>query len=212
MCFISILIKFNILRSPSNHFMSSSFEKSIWHLFVEGDMNAFSTLFKTYYSSLHNYGLKISGDHKLTEDCLQSFFVYLHENRKKLGNIVNIKSYFFVSFRRSLLKALKRARNFSSYDKLIENSNAFVFSNEDILVEQEFINIRAKVLAKLLNTLSTRERETVYLKYYSELSTKEIAEVMNVKYQSVQNTLQKAFYKLRNHAELQEIKRILQIN
>lgn len=191
--------------------MNDSSEKSIWHLFVEGDINAFSTLFKSYYSQLHNYGLKISGNPTHTEDCLQSFFVYLFDNRKNLGIINHIKSYLFVSYRRALLKYLKKERKYSSYEEVFEKSTVFEFSHEELMVEQEFTEIRVRTLTKLLNSLSPRERETIYLRYYSGLSTNEIAEVMNISYQSVLNTLQKAFIKLRSHIESHEIKKAFQI-
>lgn len=191
--------------------MNDSSEKSIWHLFVEGDVNAFSTLFKTYYSQLHNYGLKISGNQALTEDCLQSFFIYLYDNRKNLGSINHIKSYLFISFRRALLKYLKKERKFTSYDEVFENSSVFEFSQEELMVEQEFTKIKVSTLTQLLNSLSTREREAIYLKYYSSLSTTEISEVMNISYQSVLNTLQKAFTKLKTHVESSEIKQVFKI-
>ena len=187
--------------------MNDSSEKSIWYLFVEGDVKAFSTLFKTYYSQLHNYGIKISQNPSLTEDCLQSFFVYLFDNRKNLGTVHHIKSYLFVSFRRALLKHLKRERKFTSYDAIFENKSVFEFSAEELMIEQEFTDIKMQSLTHLLNLLSNREREAIYLKYYSNLSINEIAEVMNISYQSVLNTLQKAFSKLRTRIESYEIKR-----
>ena len=192
--------------------MNDSSEKSIWHLFVEGDLNAFSTLFKRHYTPLHNYGLKISGNPSLTEDCLQNFFLYLYDNRKNLGDIVHIKSYLFVSFRRSLFKNLKKERKFTTYESVFEDSKGFGFSPEELMVEQDFTKTRIKILTKLLNGLSTRQREVVYLKYYSELSTNEISEVMNISYQSVLNTLQKAFSGLRTQIESHEIRQVFQIN
>jgi RNA polymerase sigma factor (sigma-70 family) len=191
--------------------MNDSSEKSLWHLFVEGDINAFSTLFKTYYSPLYNYGLKISGNSALTEDCLQSFFVYLYDSRKNLGSITQIKGYLFVSFRRSLFRYLKKERKFTTYETVFENSRDFEFSPEELMVEQEFSKAKVKTLTHLLNSLSTRQREVIYLKYYSDLSTQEITEVMNISYQSVLNTLQKAFTKLRSSLETQEIKQVFQI-
>lgn len=191
--------------------MYDSSEKSLWHLFVEGDINAFSTLFKTYYSPLHNYGLKISGNSALTEDCLQNFFVYLYDSRRNLGSISEIKGYLFVSFRRSLFRYLKKERKFTSYEAIFENSSDFEFSPEELMVEQEFSKAKVKTLTNLINDLSTRQREVIYLKYYSSLSTKEISEVMDISYQSVLNTLQKAFTKLRSHLETQEIKQVFQI-
>lgn len=192
--------------------MDNSSEKTIWHLFVEGDLNAFSTLFKAYYSPLHNYGLKISGNLALTEDCLQSFFVYIYDNRKNLGTIAHVKSYLFVSFRRALLKHLKKERKFTTYEEVMQGINVFEFSPEELMVEQEFSEIRVHALTKLLNNLSTRQREAVYLRYYSTLSINEISMVMNISYQSVLNTLQKAFVKLRTRIEAQELKRTFNLN
>lgn len=192
--------------------MSETLETSIWQLFVEGDLNAFSTIFKTHYEALHNYGLKISGNPTLTEDCLQNFFVYLHDNRKNLSAVTQIKSYLFVSFRRSLFKLLKKERKFTTYETVFENSKDFEFSAEELMVEQEFSRIKIKTLVQLLNELSTRQREVIYLKYYSSMSTREISEVMNISYQSVQNTLQKAFTKLRTQVETKAIKRVFKIN
>ena len=191
--------------------MNDSSEKTIWNLFVEGDTSAFSSLFKSYYPQLHNYGLKISENEAITEDCLQSFFVYLHANRKNLSAVSHIKSYLFVSFRRALLKSLKQERKYTSYDDIFENTNVFTFSVEELMIEQEFSKIRTKALTKILNTLSTREREVIYLKYYSNLSSSEISEVMDIAYQSVLNTLQKAFNKLRKRIETHEIKQAFQI-
>ncbi len=192
--------------------MNEASEKILWNLFVEGDLKAFSSLFKNYYPQLHNYGLKISANATLTEDCLQSFFVYLHKNRKNLGDIKHIKSYLFISFRRALLKNLKKERVFTSYDEdtLFEKAPVFEFSKEELLIQQEFSNIRTATLSKLLNNLSVREREVIYLKYYSDLSTREIAEVMDISYQSVLNTLQKAFNKLRNRIENGQIRQVFQ--
>lgn len=186
-------------------------EKSTWLLFLTGDRNAFSSLFKTYYSPLHNYGIKISANPAITEDCLQSFFVYLFDNRNNIGIVTNLKSYLFISFRRTLLKHLKKERKYSSYDDVFKTTAAFAFSPEDLMVEQEFTQIRIQGLTKLLNNLSTRQREVIYLKYYSDLSIREIAEVMNISYQSVLNTLQKAFAKLRSLIDEHTLRSALKI-
>ncbi|MEK6154794.1 sigma-70 family RNA polymerase sigma factor [Flavobacteriaceae bacterium 3-367] len=185
-------------------------EKVIWHLFIGGDLHAFSTLFKGYYAMLHNYGYKISANLNLTEDCLQDFFIYLFENRRNLGEVHNIKAYLFVSFRRAIFKSLKRERRFTDLEGTPEALSKFEFSPEEIAMEQELVSARKEVLAEILNGLSKREREVVYLKYYSDLKTKEISEVMGISYQSVLNTLQKAFVKLRNSVETQVIRQILQ--
>ncbi len=184
-------------------------EKSIWYFFVKGDVNAFSTLFKGYYPMLYNYGLKISNNVSLTEDCLQDFFIYLYENKQNLGGVNNVGSYLFVSFRRAILKRLKKERLFTDYDELTADVSKFEFSVEEIAIQQELTSMKRTALASLLNSLSLREKEAVYLKYYSNLKTVQITTVMGISYQSVLNTLQKAFVKLRKSSESEAVMEML---
>lgn len=58
-------------------------EKEIWQSFKQGDQNALAIIFQKNYSDLHNYGLRICGNSAITEDCLQDFFLYLFNHRKK---------------------------------------------------------------------------------------------------------------------------------
>ncbi|MFX0557088.1 RNA polymerase sigma factor [Maribacter sp. CXY002] len=192
--------------------MSTINEKLLWQLFIEGEINAFSSLFKTYYSELHNYGIKITSDQMITEDCLQSFFVYLYNSRENLGTINNVKSYLFISFRRALLKFIKKERRYTSYDQIFETNEIFGFSTVELAIDQEVVKLKNETLASLLNALSVRQREVIYLKYYSNLTTNEISEVMDISYQSVLNLLQKAFTKLRSKVEDQKISAIFKIN
>ncbi|MEE9363747.1 MAG: sigma-70 family RNA polymerase sigma factor [Cellulophaga sp.] len=182
--------------------------ETLWGLFLEGDTNAFSSLFKTFYPSLRSYGLKLSGNEAITEDCLHNLFIYLYDNRKKLGEVNNVKSYLFVSFRRALFLSLKKERIFIDYDSVNANTN-FEFSSEELTIKQEFTTAKSDTVSYILNKLSVREREVIYLKYYSNLKTPEIASVMEISYQSVLNTLQKAFGKLRKTIEDDMLSKVL---
>ncbi|MBU2996173.1 sigma-70 family RNA polymerase sigma factor [Cellulophaga baltica] len=181
--------------------MQTNKEEILWRLFLEGNADAFSAIFKLYYSPLHNYGLKICNNTQATEDCLQNFFIYLYEHRKGIKEVKSVKSYLFISFRRSLLTYLKKERTYTDIESVKAKSLNFEFSAEELRINQEFTTAKKETVTKILNTLSTREREVIYLKYYSKLSTSDIATTMSITYQSVSNTLQKAFTKLRNNIE-----------
>jgi RNA polymerase sigma factor (sigma-70 family) len=181
--------------------MSNNKEEVLWHLFLEGNTNAFSAIFKSYYSPLHNYGLKICRNSQITEDCLQSFFIYLYEHRQSIKEVKSVKSYIFISFRRALLVHLKKERNYTDIEHTKFNIMNFEFSPEELKINQEFTSAKKETITKILNTLPPREREVIYLKYYSQLSTSDISTTMNISYQSVLNTLQKAFSKLRKNIE-----------
>jgi RNA polymerase sigma factor (sigma-70 family) len=52
-----------------------------------------------------------------------------------------------------------------------------------------------------LNSLGERQKEIVYLRYYSGLNSKEIAEMLGVSNQTVRNTLCTALVKIRKDFE-----------
>ncbi len=129
--------------------MNISPEKASWFLFVQGDLNVFSSLFKGYYPLLHNYGFKITADVALTEDCLQDFFLYLYEYRENLGEVDCVKSYLFVSFRRAIFKKLKEKRKFILIDNHDEAAVDFEFSAEELTIQKEFAVIQKSALARI---------------------------------------------------------------
>lgn len=69
---------------------------------------ALVSFLKKYYPQLHVYGLKLSNNREITEDCLQNFFIQLFEEREKQNEIKNLKAYLFVSFKRRLIKQLQK--------------------------------------------------------------------------------------------------------
>ena len=45
--------------------------KSPWELLIEGDREAFISIYETNYQHLFTYGFSLCGDKELTKDCIQ---------------------------------------------------------------------------------------------------------------------------------------------
>jgi RNA polymerase sigma factor (sigma-70 family) len=52
-------------------------------------------------------------------------------------------------------------------------------------------------LNKSINQLSDRQKEAIYLRYHQGLSVEQVAEVLNLNYQSTKNLLHRAILQLR---------------
>ena len=189
--------------------MNISPDDSLWYFFKKGDINAFKSLFKKYYPILYAYGVKLTNAPDLTEDCLQNLFVYLWENSESLGHVQNLKAYFFISFKRRLLKQVKQQYSRTSLSEYNGVKQEIAFSPQEVAVKQEVQFLCTQTLHQLLNELPPREKEVIYLKYYCDMSTQEISGIMEIKPQSVLNILQKAMIKLRKQSENQIIAEIL---
>ena len=72
-------------------------------------------------------------------------------------------------------------------------------SPETDWVVNETENQRSHKLLQSLSMLSDREREVISLKYFSDLKIREIAAMLELREQTVANTLQNALTKLRKH-------------
>ncbi len=188
--------------SPLKFYMEKLTDKFIWKSLKEGDLKAFSVLFESYYPQLHDYGLKISKNEALTEDTLQDFFLYIYDHRENLSDLETIAPYLFTSYKRFLLKVMKKNAKLKHTDFSDEVLIDLKFTPEELLTNQETESFKNKNLANLLNKLPKRQKEAVYLKYYSGLKAKEISEVMGINYQSVVNTLHKAINSLKEEISI----------
>ena len=177
-------------------------DKYIWKSLKEGDLNAFSVLFESYYPQLHSYGLKISNNVTLTEDTLQDFFLYVYEHRENLSDLETIAPYLFTSYKRFLIKVMQKNAKLKHTDFSNKTFVDVQFTPEEVITNQENEKFKNKNLSKLLNKLPKRQKEAIYLKYYSGLKATEISEIMGINYQSVVNTLHKAIKNLKEEISI----------
>ena len=178
---------------------ASQTERQIWSQFQRGDRAAFSHIYHTYYKDLYRYGYKITADSDLTRDYIQAFFLYLWERRESLRALDTIRYYLIKAFRRHVFRAMEKETRFGQDAGMTETA-AIVFSPEEVLTDQETESERNGYITQLLNSLSPRQREIIYLRYYEEMSPGEIAEVLSINYQSVINHLHQALYRMKDRS------------
>lgn len=167
-----------------------------------GDKKALSTLFVRYYDQLYHFGCRITQREILVEESIQELFIYIFESHTRLSKVQNVKAYLFRSFQRRLLLQLNKERKISNAEDIDSHQQEFFFLAEDFLLKE---SQQSQSLAAILNELPWQQREAIYLRYYNNLSTKEIAEVMGLANQTVLNTLYIALKKVRKKLGLREL-------
>ena len=182
--------------------MNKITDQFIWKALKEGDLRAFSTLFEIYYHKLYSYGLKISKNISITEDSLQDFFLYIYDHRENLSDLDKIAPYLFTAYKRFLINVIKKEKKITKTDFSQEDVLDIQFNAEELITNKETGNFRTKNIPTLLNKLPKRQKEAIYLKYYSGLKATEIAEIMDINYQSVVNILHKAIKNLKEEVSI----------
>ncbi len=171
----------------------------IWQNLLTGDRNALAKLMHAFFRPLANYGLRFTSDKELIKDSVQELFIVLWERRDQLATSVNLKSYLFTSFRRLLLRKLKKIHKTSTItlDPIYVDSFSFVLGIESKIIASEQANNLSNHFNQLIAKLPERQREVVYLKFFESLSREEIANILEIAPQTVSNILQIALSKLK---------------
>ncbi len=170
----------------------------LWESFKLGNEEAFDQIYTKYFSELFNYGLKFRYDKEFIKDCIQELFEELWTKRQNLGTTDNIRYYFFISIKRKILKKLKYQKQTISIDDLNEQYTFDAdFSVENSMIYKELEEEKRDRLQLALNQLSSRQKEVIYLRFYSQLDIDEVSKLMDLKMQSVRNLLFESISKLR---------------
>jgi len=150
-------------------------------------------LYGKNYPTMLRYGLKLVGDKTFVEDVIQSLFLQFFKNELDIKNHPAQDAYIIKSFRRELLRQYKNRVKISG--EVVPDQ--IQYSPEDFVIMEEDSMVRRNQIAELLNTLSQRQKEIVLLHYFESKSYQEIADILDINYQSVLNNLQRSFRKIR---------------
>lgn len=171
--------------------------KEVWQKTLAGNLDAFGDLFDLFAKELISYAYKVSMDRDLAKDAVQDVFMYIWQHRDRLAKEIEVRFYLYSAVKRATVLQI---RSFSLNDPIGNNTSENPDdSPEAIWVKDETESLRMQRIEKSLKSLSEREREVISLKYFSNLKIREIAVILEIKEQTVANTLQIALSKLRKY-------------
>lgn len=172
-------------------------DHKLWDKLKAGDEKSFSLLFEKYYGDLINYGNSFSPFAEKVQDCVQDVFADIWLYRESLQKPNVVKAYLLSSVRKRIARLYERDHIFKKITTTDSIEFLFDFSVEYELIDDETTAERVLYLNKLLNDLPSRQKEALFLRYNEGLSVEQIAEILNVNYQSASNLLHRGLLTLR---------------
>jgi RNA polymerase sigma factor (sigma-70 family) len=177
-----------------SNYLANQSNEELWNLMRKSSKVAFACLYKRHIEALYNFGKKITSDKEIIKDTIQELFTDFWSKRNTLSDVACVKIYIFKSFRYKLIRAIAKVEK-----------NQQPYTLESFLIEipteeeaRDSLSLeRKKILTEQLSNLPKRQREVIHLKYFHNLTNEEIAEVINVNYQSVSNILYRAIKKMK---------------
>ncbi|QCR21005.1 RNA polymerase sigma factor [Pontibacter sp. SGAir0037] len=174
-------------------------ELSLWLAFKRGDEETFIAIYQKYVNVLYKYGTQITSDQDLVKDCIQSLFIELWDRRERLGNTDSIKFYLFKSLKRKIVEELMAQQKKVSMSALEEGYRFdLVMPFEQKLIVSQAESEQKQKLSKVLEQLTKRQREAIYLYFYNEMTYEEVAALMSLKVASVYDLISDGLKKLRS--------------
>ena len=169
--------------------------------YVEGNNRAFDLLLSRNQSKLFSYILYVVRDRDTAEDIFQETFVKVITKLQERRYTTSGK--FSAWIMRIAHNAIMDWYREQKADRVIEaneeNDLSNLGSDDDLLeanIEMEFVNAQVLTEVKqLMNLLPAPQREVVFMRYFQQLSFKEIAEATDV---SINTALGRMRYALLN--------------
>jgi len=186
-------------------------ESLLWSQFKNGDRDAFAALYRQHSLPLIAYGIKLCGDRDLLKDQIQELFVELWNSRENLSSTDSVKFYLFRALRYKLVRSEK---NRQSRIHLIRSAadaagDPLEDSVEKTVVEKEIRESYRALMKKALKELTPRQQEVIQLRFYHGFSNEQIAELMNMNYQSVSNLLYRSLSRLKEKIKFPDFTTLL---
>jgi RNA polymerase sigma factor (sigma-70 family) len=166
-----------------------------------GDYDAFTLLYNKYIRQLSQYGLKFTPDRCAVEDCLHDVFVWLWANRQKLNIHSSVKSYLFKSVRTTMLHWLQKQDRLQTLNPGDDQSYRFELqlTPETVFLHNEQHRQIRQQIESVLLTLTAKQKEVIYLRYYEGLNFEDIARNMNLSVKACYKLMGRAIAVLREN-------------
>ena len=186
-----------VSKSMDSKIQSNEELNKLWSDIRAGKSESLSKLFCFSYSWLFSYGYKIIPKEAFVKDAIQELFLILWKKRETINDAISVKSYLFSSLRRIIFRRLqkKRSRMKRNHDYKKHRFKE-IYNIEELMIHFETDRHQKSQLADAIQSLSKRQKEAIYLKFYNGLSNNEIAQVMEINKQSVYNHVSKAINKM----------------
>lgn len=161
-----------------------------------------ASTYNEYLDPLYSYALHLGFDEQTAMDAIHDIFYKLCTHHSSLNEIGNLKFYLFRSLRNRLID-LKRTNRESpgllSPEEDLDDQLPFHLSvtvEDELIMKEDSEEIRQKV-EHVLNRLTDRQREIIFLRYIQECSYEEISEIMQISIAAGRNLVSKSIAKLR---------------
>lgn len=179
-------------------------------LYVEGNNRAFDLLLSRNEVKLFSYIMFMVRDQEVANDIFQETFLKVVSKLQNHEYSVNGKfGGWLLRIAHNVMMDMYRGQRYKYVVESKDDNDLSNISGDDLLETNAEVNlINIQVLSdvrKMMDQLPTLQREVVYMRYYQQLTFKEIAEVTGVSINTSLGRMRYALLNLRRMAKKHDV-------
>ena len=162
------------------------------------DNKAFQILFELFYEDTYRTSYMITRDLALAEDATQDAFLKAFKKLDTLRESKKFGSWVKAIAARSALDILRKRKRLTMIEDITEYPQDDYMFNTPLSLpetEAEVKELRLQ-LKKAIYSLNTIHRQVIIMKYYLNLDTREMSEVLDLPIGTIKSRLHRALKKL----------------
>ena len=178
--------------------------------YVNGDNRAFDELLLRNQSKIFSYILFVVRDRDTADDIFQETFVKVVVKLQQGKYVPSGKfSAWVLRIAHNVIMDLYRGQKSQKIIDAVDDNDLSNIASSDMVignVENQFVNTQVMSdVKKMMNLLPASQREVVYMRYYQQMSFKEIADTTNVSINTSLGRMRYAIINLRRMAREHDV-------
>lgn len=172
---------------------------------MRGDLNQNERLYDTYVNEMFAYGMSFGIEKETVLDAIHDVFLHIFERKEKLTNQSDLKFYLLCCLKNRLFSMKRKEMDTENLD----NVDVFEFSIKvgglEIIEEEEERIALTNQIEQMLQELTSRQREAIYLRFMEELGYEEIATILDITPKAARKLTYRAIEQIREQQKATKI-------
>lgn len=172
---------------------------------MRGDLIQEDNLYDLYVDEMFAYGMAFGVEKDTVLDAIHDVFLHILESKNNLKEQSNLKFYLFCCLKNRLFSMMRKEIEFESLDNIDVFDFSIKVSGLEIIEEEEERIALSNQIEQMLQELTSRQREVIYLRFMQELGYEEIAVILDITPKAARKLTYRAIEQIREQHKATEI-------
>lgn len=169
-------------------------DKGTIEAFRDGQISGFEKIYRLFNGRVYNFVFSIIRDSSLAKDLTQDTFLLIWDRRANIDGANNLEGYIFTVAKNAVYQHIRRKLLLQKYINKSETN----LEPENTGIEQKLDNkLFEEDVLKLINELPESRKKIFLLFWKSDMSYREIAELLSVSEKTVATQIHRSLQFLR---------------